>query len=224
MVKADFFVVELWWRLLECPFTVSVCFAACMKDANPFLFFLFVGRGKSARWKACSFLIWNPWAESGLLSSEDYKLFGRGKKIIRLKMKNRLAENGKSFDWKRFFIRRRHENAHPKIKAEGRFTAFFTGFFCAWQNYLPLSGRQGHHNILYLKSPIRLTPNGAPCGRTHCRTHPNDRHDHIFSFFLNQAKAARIAQNLRRLALPPYTRFSRVRIWHSDNMTKWMIG
>ena len=97
MVKADFFVVELWWRLLECPFTVSVCFAACMKDANPFLFFLFVGRGKSARWKACSFLIWNPWAESGLLSSEDYKLFGRGKKIIRLKMKNRLAENGKSF-------------------------------------------------------------------------------------------------------------------------------
>ena len=99
MVKAGPSVVNLWWRLLGCPFTVSVCFAACMKDANPFLFFLLVGCGKSARWKACFFLIWNPWAESGLLPSknqnhlaEERKSFGWRWKIVWLRTENHLAQ------------------------------------------------------------------------------------------------------------------------------------
>ena len=148
--------------------------------------------------------------------AEFFRILCGKHEIVRLRTENHSTESDFSFGADTVSYTHltlcRHENAHPKIKVEGRFTAFFTGFFCAWQNYLPLSGRQGHRNILYLKSPIRLTPNGAPCGRTHCRTHPNDRHNHIFPFFLNQAKLARIAQNLRRLALPPYTRFSRGRI------------
>ena len=155
MVKADFFVVELWWRLLGCPFTVSVCFAACMKDANPFLFFLLVGCGKSARWKACSFLIWNPWAESGLLPSEDYKSFGRGKKIIRLKMKNRLAENGKSFGAD-FFC------CFPQRRGTVR------------QARPPISRRNGISWKAHTPSPPLRRPNkryGAPnwCGATSIR-------------------------------------------------------
>ena len=136
--------------------------------------------------------------------AESFRIFCGKHEIVRLRTENHSTESDFSFGADvKTHVRK------SKLRVASR---FFTFFSCVWQNYLPLSGRQGHRNILYLKSPIRLTPNGAPCGRTHCRTHPNDRHDHIFSFFLNQAKAARIAQNLRRLALPPYTRFSRVRI------------
>ena len=133
--------------------------------------------------------------------AEFFRILCGKHEIVRLRTENHSTESDFSFgaDMKTHI-----RKSKPRVASR----PFYRLFFCAWQNYLPLSGRQGHHNILYLKSPIRLTPNGAPCGRTHCRTHPNDRHDHIFSFFFESGKSRENRSKSSKACPAPHTRDS----------------